>query len=113
MAKYVLAYHEGKVVYKHRLVWFLAHGEWPKGQINHINGDRQDNNLDNLEVVTNRENNQRKTRHLDGRLPGAHFHKRDKAWMSSGKIEGKTKYFGYYKTEQEAHEAYLKGIKND
>lgn len=42
----------------HRLVWEDANGQIPKGMcINHINGVKTDNRLENLEVVTYRENN--------------------------------------------------------
>jgi hypothetical protein len=41
----------------HRLVWEAFHEAIPKGlQINHINGKRQDNRLENLELVTCSEN---------------------------------------------------------
>ena len=41
----------------HRLVWEAFHGPIPVGlQINHKNGDKRDNRLDNLEVCTASEN---------------------------------------------------------
>lgn len=44
----------------HRAVWETFHGDIPKGLvINHIDGDKQNNHLDNLECVTAKEN----TRH--------------------------------------------------
>ncbi len=46
--------------YVHRLVWVAFNGDIPAGkQINHINGDKTDNRLENLEIATPREN----TRH--------------------------------------------------
>lgn len=40
----------------HRVVWFAHRGEIPSGlTINHINGIKSDNRLDNLELLTNRE----------------------------------------------------------
>lgn len=49
----------GKSIYcsTHRLIWFHYNGKIPKGkQINHINGNKKDNRLCNLEVVTSSEN---------------------------------------------------------
>ena len=50
---------DGKVrnVKAHRLVWHVANGPIPNGlQINHINLDKQDNRLTNLELVTASQN---------------------------------------------------------
>lgn len=41
----------------HRLVWMAAHGEIPNGyEINHKNGNKRDNRIANLELVTRSEN---------------------------------------------------------
>jgi len=42
----------GKKLYQyHRLAWLIATGEWPDGEIDHINRDKTDNRLNNLRVV--------------------------------------------------------------
>ena len=54
------AYHEGGCTtphYVHRFVWEQFMSDIPKGyQINHINEDKTDNRLENLELVTQKEN---------------------------------------------------------
>lgn len=45
------------VLYKaHRLAWFFTHGEFPSGEIDHINCNKKDNRINNLRVVTTAEN---------------------------------------------------------
>lgn len=48
---------KGKTIQAHRFVWEAIHGPIPPGLfINHINGVKTDNRIENLEMVTHREN---------------------------------------------------------
>lgn len=50
-------YNNGKSILTHRLVWLAFVGEIEEGMvINHINGDKSDNRLENLEKVSHQEN---------------------------------------------------------
>lgn len=101
-----------KKLYKaHRLSWLYVYGEWPKNQIDHINGVKNDNRVINLRDVTNRENHQNKKEHREGKLVGCNFHKKTQKWRAQIQINGRLKHLGYYNTELEAHEAYLKFLK--
>ena len=96
----------------HRLAWLYINGEWPKNQIDHINGIRDDNRIINLRNVTKRENQQNRKEHRKGNLVGATFNKTANKWQSQIQINGKQKFLGLYNTELEAHEAYLKFLNN-
>ena len=47
----------GKNRYLHRLAWLIVYGVLPDGEIDHINGNKADNRLKNLRVVSPSENN--------------------------------------------------------
>ena len=96
----------GKLYLTHRIVWLLYHGEWPDGQIDHINGDRADNRLGNLRIATHGQNraNSRTQKTKTG-FKGVTVNKYGKihAAIRSG---GKSYHLGTYKTLEEAHTAY-------
>lgn len=53
---YVMVTCKKKKYLAHRVIWKMHYGEWPKHQINHINGIKNDNRIENLEDITNQEN---------------------------------------------------------
>lgn len=105
---YMRVYLFGNSVLVHRLVWFYVHGEWPTNQVDHINGDRADNRLVNLRVVTHRQNTQNRPEHRTGRLVGCRL--KNNRWEARVLLAGTSQYLGMYATEQEAHQAYLRAL---
>jgi hypothetical protein len=89
--------------------------ELGEGNIDHINGIRNDNRLSNLRVVTTRENNQNLECHRNGKLVGANFDKRmsnsPRPWRAQIKINGKCSNLGAYATEAEANKAYMEKVR--
>jgi hypothetical protein len=70
--------------------------------IDHINGIKDDNRIDNLRSVTSQQNQHNRTT-----AKGYHFDKRVNKYQSYISLNRKNIYLGLFKTEQEARQAYL------
>lgn len=79
--------------------------------INHINFDKKDNNVSNLEIVTNRENSNRKHLKSTSKYTGVSFEKDRNKWISQIKINGKRVLLGRFSNEIDANNAYQSKLK--
>lgn len=80
--------------------------------INHKNFDKHDNNVNNLEIVTSRQNCSHKNIISSSKYTGVSWNRFVNKWHSQIRIKGKSKYLGYYINEIDAHNAYQKAIKD-
>lgn len=106
-SKYAKVQVNGKTYAAHRLAWRLYYGSWPKGQIDHIDGDTGNNRIDNLRDVSKNENMQNLKKHRKGKLFGAHLLRREGCmdrWQCSINHEGNSVYLGCYYTAEEANQ---------
>lgn len=99
---------DAKQRYAHRLAWLYVYGQWPNGSIDHINGVRTDNRIQNLRDVSHKTNmqniraaNRRNASGFLGVMPSL------SKWQAQINIDGKQTYLGSFDTPELAHEAYV------
>ena len=93
----------------HRLAWLLVHGEWPDGDVDHIDGNRLNNRIANLRLATRSQNlaNARKSNRNTSGLKGVSWNKKSQRWMAQICADNHRLYLGLFDTPEEAHAAYL------
>ena len=102
---------KGRNVRYHRIIWVLLNGDIPaEMDIDHIDGNRVNNNVNNLRLVTRRENTQNQVKHRNGKLVGCSYVKQHRKWRTQIQVNGKTYHLGRFDTEQEAHDIYKKAL---
>ena len=107
---YVQIRFKGKSYLAHRLAWFFYYGEFPDGELDHINGNRNDNSIANLRLATRRENtrNTRMRKDNTSGFKGVTFHKKTGKWAAALFINGKTKHLGLFETALLASKEYCR-----
>jgi len=87
-------------LFAHQFGWFFIHNEVVEC-IDHINGILSDNRICNLRSITQQQNT------FNTKAKGYYYDKNKNRYRPVLTIDGKRKYFGRYKTEKEARDAYL------
>lgn len=99
---------DGKNYRSHRLAWLYMTGEWPSGEIAHINGDKADNHIANLRPVNDSQNmwNRGANANNTSGFKGVWWHKRAQKWEAAIMANGNRFYVGLFPTPREAALAY-------
>ncbi len=88
----------------HRLAWLFIYGVWPPHDIDHINGEKTDNRIENLRSVTKAENNKNtpiRKNNTTG-VVGVYWKRLASAWDAELGVSGKLVNIGRYKRFEEA-----------
>ncbi|MFH5067193.1 HNH endonuclease [Enterobacter cloacae complex sp. 2024EL-00215] len=108
---YVVIRFNGKQYRAHRLAWFYVHGEWPDGEIDHINGVKSDNRLRNLRIANRSENTKnigRRRRNTTGFKGVSKVTGMKSRWCARITSNRETIHIGSFSTPEEAYDAYCK-----
>jgi hypothetical protein len=98
----------GEMWLAHRLAWLHVFGEWPREQIDHINGNRADNRIINLREATlsqNAANRKCRDDNASG-FKGVSLNKSLGKWNAGIKVNGNMIRLGVFETPEQAHAAY-------
>lgn len=108
---YVQIMIDGKYYLAHRLAWLYTHGTFPNTMIDHINGMKCDNRIQNLRQVShiqNQHNYIKPNKNNKANLLGAFYSQKTNKWFSRICVNHKKKWLGSFDTAIDAHNAYIK-----
>lgn len=106
-----------KTIYAHQIAWVLNYGELPSHCVDHIDGNRENNSIENLRDVPQKINarNSKLSKNNTSGAAGVSWDQKNKKWRSQLMVDGKTLVFGRFDTVTEAAKArqkYLDSNKN-
>jgi len=94
----------------HRLAWLYVHGEFPNGNLDHINRNKTDNRIANLRIASkkqNAENTGIQSNNKSG-YRGVFWNSRKCKWQAQIKNNGKQFHLGFFENALDASHAYEK-----
>ena len=99
---------DGAIYRAHRLAWLYIYGVWPSGDIDHIDGNPQNNSINNLRDVSRSVNmqNQRKAR-LDNKTGFLGVSKRGNRFSAAITTSSGSQWLGTFSNPEIAHSAYV------
>lgn len=104
---YKLIGFHGKPHLLHRLIFLWMTGEFPKHEVDHINGDKDDNRWSNLRDITRAEQMWNRSGWGKSSYTGVTWYPASSKWQAHITIEGTQMYLGRFDTEEAAFQAYL------
>ena len=106
---YVVVQVGGKRYLAHRIIWLLLNGQMPV-MIDHIDGNKQNNLIENLREVDNTLNhwNEQKRSTNKSGYKGVWWHKQSRRWEAACRVNSKQITIGRFERIEDAVEAVRK-----
>jgi HNH endonuclease/AP2 domain len=100
---------DGRVYRAHRVVFAYVAGEWPDGQLDHEDRNKDNNRLGNLRSCTNLQNQLNRGLQTNNRsgFKGVRWRRGHRNWCAEIYVSGKQLCLGYFPTRELAAIAYL------
>ena len=99
---------DGKKYYAHRLAWLYVYGVFPESELDHVNGDKSDNTINNLREATscaNKCNSSLRSDNTSG-FKGVTWNQDCQKWLAQIHQAGKSYFIGVFVDKLEAARAY-------
>jgi hypothetical protein len=108
-----------KLYFVHRLIFLYYHGYMPN-QVDHTDGNRMNNKIENLREATSSQNNQNRKATSSSGIKGVVWNKKSNKWIASICVNRKSVHLGSFlsieeaalvanKARQSAHGKFYKG----
>lgn len=103
---YIKVMFQGKMYFAHRIVWMMLKGRTPNGLLDHLNGDKLDNRIENLRETNHSGNGANSDApHGQSRVRGT-TRLRDGRFQAGITCNGKRIHLGVHETQDQARRAY-------
>jgi hypothetical protein len=90
----------------HRLAWLITYGKWPENHIDHIDGIRNNNKINNLRDVPNHENSKNRSMNCKNTTGHSGITIRPNGkWNASISVKGVRTHLGNFKNKEDAIKA--------
>ena len=97
-----------KLYLGHVLAWFYMTGEWPKGEVDHIDLNKTNDKWLNFRLITHQQNNFNKGVNINNTsgFKGVSWDKKSKKFAAYIKLDYKKMHLGYFESKIDAAQAY-------
>lgn len=110
--RYYITSINSKFYLCHRIVWCMHYGYWPDGDIDHINGNKLDNRIENLRFVDRSQNmsNVGMQKNNKSGFIGVFWASRTRKWQAVVAHKKKNIYIGTFDCPVQAAKAYNEAV---
>lgn len=104
---YIAVVIDGSRYLAHRLAWLYVFGSWPELHLDHANGNRLDNRIENLRLATMSQNlaNARRPRTNTSGFKGVSWVNSRGKWEAYIQVMGRKRHLGYWDDPEKAKSA--------
>lgn len=96
----------GRYYLAHRVAWLLTTGKWPKNEIDHIDGNRSNNQIKNLREATHSQNMANRKVSARSKTGIKGVHPNGDGYAACIRINNKSIHLGYFNNLEDGKAAY-------